>query len=89
LERPCRRQHRAQRSALLFKIKKYTDLPVAVGFGISTPEQAAKVAFRADAVVVGRAIARRMDKHGKDPAFVRQITGFVRPLAEAIHGARR
>jgi len=75
--------------AQLFEIKKHTDLPVAVGFGISTPEQAAKVAFRADAVVVGSAIVRRMDEHGKDPAFVRQITDFVRPLAEAIHGARR
>ena len=60
-----------------------------MGFGISTPEQAAKVAFRANAVVVGSAIVWRMDEHGKDPAFVRQITGFVCPLAEAIHGARR
>ena len=59
------------------------------GFRHSTPEQAAKVAFRADAVVVGSAIVWRMDEHGKDPAFVRQITGFVRPLAEAIHGTRR
>lgn len=75
--------------AQLFEIKKHTDLPVAVGFGISTPEQAAKVAHRADAVVVGSAIVRRMGEHGKDPDFARKITDFVRPMAEATHAAKR
>jgi tryptophan synthase alpha chain len=75
--------------AQLFEIKKHTDLPVAVGFGISTPEQAATVAHRADAVVVGSAIVRRMGEHGQDPDFVRKITDFVRPMTEATHAAKR
>lgn len=74
--------------AQLFEIKKHTDLPVAVGFGISNPEQAAQVARRADAVVVGSAIVRRMGEHGHDPDFVRLVADFVRPIADAIHGAR-
>jgi tryptophan synthase alpha chain len=75
--------------AQLFEIKKHTDLPVAVGFGISTPEQAATVARRADAVVVGSAIVRRMGEHGKDADFVRKIADFVRPMTEATHAAKR
>ncbi len=75
--------------AQLFEIKKHTDLPVAVGFGISNPEQAAQVARRADAVVVGSAIVRRMGEYGQDPDFVRLVTDFVRPMAEAVHGVKR
>lgn len=75
--------------ARLFEIKKHTDLPVAVGFGISTPEQAAQVARRADAVVVGSAIVRRMGEYAGSPDFVARVTTFVRPLAEAAHRARR
>ncbi len=73
----------------LFEIKKHTDLPVAVGFGISTPAQAAQVAQRADAVVVGSAIVRRMGECAHAPDFVVRMTDFVRPLAEAAHYARR
>lgn len=73
----------------LFEIRKHTDLPVAVGFGISTPEQAALVARRADAVVVGSAIVRRMGEYGASPDFVDRIVSFVAPLAAATHDARR
>jgi tryptophan synthase alpha chain len=72
----------------LFEIRKHTDLPVAVGFGISTPEQAARVAQRADAVVVGSAIVRRMGEHGASPDFIQHIISFVAPLAAATHEAR-
>jgi len=75
--------------AQLFEIRKHTDLPVAVGFGISTPEQAALVARRADAVVVGSAIVRRMGEHGGAPDFVARIADLVRPMAAATHDARR
>lgn len=75
--------------AQLFEIKKHTDLPVAVGFGISTPEQAAQVARRADAVVVGSAIVRRMGEHGGAPDFTERIADFVRPMTEAVHRARK
>jgi tryptophan synthase alpha chain len=70
------------------EIRKYSALPVAVGFGISTPEQAAQVAAQSDAVVVGSAIVRRIGEHGTAPDLVAKIEAFVRPLAEAAHTAR-
>jgi len=70
------------------EIRKHTDLPIAVGFGISSPEQAAEVARQADAAVVGSAIVRRMGEFGSDPDFVEKIVSFVRPLASAAHAAR-
>ena len=48
------------------KIRAHTDLPIAVGFGISTPEQARAVAASGEAVVVGSAIVNQIAKHGKD-----------------------
>ena len=74
--------------AQVFTIKTHTDLPVAVGFGISTPAQAAEVARRGDAVVVGSAIVRCIGEHAHDPAFVEKVADFVRPMVEAVHNAR-
>jgi tryptophan synthase alpha chain len=68
------------------EIKSRTDLPVAVGFGISTPEQAREVARSADAVVVGSAIVRRIAEHGKSSDLVKLVGEFVRPLTAAVHG---
>jgi tryptophan synthase alpha chain len=56
-------------------------LPVAVGFGVSTPEQAAAVAGIADGVIVGSAVVKRQ----RDP---REVATFVRELAHAVHRAR-
>jgi tryptophan synthase alpha chain len=64
-------------------IRKHTALPVAVGFGISTPEHVRTVAAAADAVVVGSAIVKRIAEHGNDPALVEKVTAFVRPLTAA------
>ncbi|CAN5226752.1 tryptophan synthase subunit alpha [soil metagenome] len=61
------------------KIKAATDVPVVVGFGISTPEQAATVARLADGVVVGSAIVKRI-ADGATPA---ELAAFVSPLAAA------
>lgn len=69
-------------------IRAQTDLPVAVGFGISTPAQAAQVARVADGVVVGSAIVRRVGEWGGEPDLAARIEGLVRPLAEAVRGAR-
>ena len=66
------------------EIKKHTTLPVAVGFGISTPGQAAEVARESDAVVVGSAIVRRIGEHGKSAALVEKIVEFVSPIAAAV-----
>ncbi len=68
-------------------IKTTTALPVAVGFGISTPEQAGAVARAADAVVVGSAIVRRIAEAGQSPRLGQMVRDFVTPLAEAVHSA--
>ncbi len=75
-------------SAQVAEIRKTTTLPVAVGFGISTPEQAREVARSADAVVVGSAIVKRIAEHGRDADLVEKVAAFVRPLAAAVHGAQ-
>ena len=74
-------------STQVAEIKKYTSLPVAVGFGISTPEQAAEVAKESDAVVVGSAIVRRIGEHGKSAELVQKVAQFVTPIAVAVKKA--
>lgn len=70
-------------------IRNLTRVPVAVGFGISTPDQAATVAALADGVVVGSAIVRRIGDTGNVPELPERIAEFVAPLAAAVHGVRR
>ncbi len=64
-------------------IKKHTELPVAVGFGISRPEHVSEVAACADGVVVGSAIVRKIEEFGKDTDVAEKVGNFVRPLATA------
>jgi tryptophan synthase alpha chain len=65
-------------------IRRHTELPIAVGFGISTPEHVRAVsAAGADGVVVGSAIVKRIEQHGADPELVAKVTAFVEPLAAA------
>lgn len=66
------------------RIRKHTDLPIAVGFGISNPDQARAVAQHAEAVVVGSAVVNQIAKHGKEPDLVQQVTNFVRPIVKAV-----
>jgi tryptophan synthase alpha chain len=66
-------------------IREKTALPIAVGFGISTPAQVAQVASCADAVVVGSAIVRRIAEQGSDPNLAQRIGEFVSPLVAAAH----
>jgi tryptophan synthase alpha chain len=70
-------------------IRSLTKVPVAVGFGISNPEQAATVAALADGVVVGSAIVRKIGEIGDTPDLPDRIADFVRPIAEAVHGVKR
>ena len=67
------------------ELRKSSDLPIAVGFGISNPEQAREVAQHADAVVVGSAIVDLIAKHGNKPAMIKKVGAFARVLAEAVH----
>lgn len=75
------------------RLKRHTDLPVVVGFGINTPEQAAAVARASDAAVVGSAIVRKvalgLDENGKPkPGLVEGVLSFVRELADGVRSAR-
>jgi tryptophan synthase alpha chain len=77
------------------RIRKFSDLPIAVGFGIKTPEQAAEIARVADAAVVGSAIvqiiAENMDDDGrtKDPPDLREsVLKFISELAQGVRTAR-
>lgn len=68
------------------RIKRATDIPVAVGFGVRTPEQAAEIARVADGVVVGSALVELVGEHGADaPQYLRTLTSA---LAQAVHAAR-
>lgn len=66
------------------QIKTHTNLPVAVGFGISTPEQARTVARAADAVVVGSAIVNQIATHSGSADLVPLTSRFVNTLLEAV-----
>jgi tryptophan synthase alpha chain len=68
------------------KIRAHTDLPVAVGFGISNPEQAKLVASSSDAVVVGSAVVNQIARHGQSPELVKRVGAFVKSLAAAVKG---
>jgi tryptophan synthase alpha chain len=66
------------------KIRAHTDLPVAVGFGISNPQQAKLVASSSDAVVVGSAVVNQIAQHGKSKDLVKHAGEFVKSLADAV-----
>lgn len=68
--------------AMTAKIRSVTEVPCAVGFGISTPETAAKMAAVSDGAIVGSAIIRIIGKYGKDAAP--QVGAFVRSMKDAI-----
>jgi tryptophan synthase alpha chain len=76
------------------RIKRHTTLPVAVGFGIKTPDQAAAVARHADAAVVGSAIVNRvkagLDADGKaKPDLVPGVMAFIKSLADGVRSVRK
>ena len=80
-------------AAAVARLRRSTDLPIAVGFGIRDPESAAAVARHADAAVVGSAIVDRiaagldeMEEPGE--ALVDDVLRFVGSLAEGVRGAR-
>lgn len=70
------------------KIRKVTSVPVAVGFGVATPEDAAKVAAIADGVIVGSAIVKQIAAYREKPEMVKQVAEFVRSLKTAMSAAQ-
>jgi tryptophan synthase alpha chain len=69
--------------ALVARVRRVTDLPVGVGFGVQRPEQAAWIAGFADAVIVGSALARLVEEGGGERA-VGSVAAFVRTLRAAM-----
>ena len=71
--------------AMVRLVKREKDIPCAVGFGISTPEQAASMASQSDGAIVGSAIVKLCEKYGED--CVPHVAQYVREMAEAVHVA--
>ena len=71
--------------ALVNRVRAVSDLPVAVGFGISTPEQVRSVWRFADAAVVGSAIVREIENLRDSPDFVKRVGEFARSLIAPAH----
>jgi len=70
------------------ELRTVTDLPIGVGFGISTPEQAREVASFADAVVVGSALSSLIEQHRESPDVVQAVGALVGTMKEAMRAAR-
>lgn len=64
------------------KIREVSDVPCAIGFGISTPEQAGQMAQLSDGVIVGSAIVKLVAKHGKD--CVQFIADYIHSMKKGI-----
>ena len=83
----------AEVAAAVVRLRRFTPLPVAVGFGIRTPEQAAQVARAADAAVVGTALVQRLalnlnPDYSAKPGLVEAVLADVRALAAGVREAR-
>lgn len=70
---------------IVAKIREVTDTPCAIGFGISTPEQAEKMAGIADGAIVGSAIVRIVEKHGENAADA--LYDYVKEMKAAVDRA--
>jgi tryptophan synthase alpha chain len=73
---------------LVQSLRNITELPLAVGFGISTPEQAARVARLADGVVVGSAFVRIVDQNLESGKLEGRMEAFARELSGAMRGVK-
>jgi tryptophan synthase alpha chain len=71
-------------AAMTAKIRAHTKLPIAIGFGISNPEQAKAVAQHAEAIVVGSAVVNQIAEHGKSADLAQRVGAFVESLVRAV-----
>ena len=72
-------------AAIVQTVRENTKIPCAVGFGISTPEQAARMAALSDGAIVGSAIVKLIAQHGRDAPPV--VADYVRRMSAAVRGA--
>ncbi len=70
---------------MIGKIRMLTSKPIGIGFGISSPEAAKKAASLADAVIVGSAIVKRIEKYRGDKNLLSEVGTFAERLARAIN----
>ncbi|HXG93153.1 MAG TPA: tryptophan synthase subunit alpha [Blastocatellia bacterium] len=70
-------------ASLVERVRRFTNLPVAVGFGISTPEHVSEVWRHADAAVVGSRIVSEIEKYAGDPSLVEKVGALARWLVPA------
>ena len=77
-----RREITTDLGSLVSKVRQNTDVPCAIGFGISTPEQAAKMAALSDGAIVGSAIIKIIEKYGKDAP--EQVGAYVKTMKDVI-----
>jgi tryptophan synthase alpha chain len=69
-------------SSIVSVVREHTDIPCAIGFGISTPEQAKKMADISDGAIVGSAIIKLLQKYGKDAP--EHVGRYVKSMKDAI-----
>ena len=74
----------AAAQTLTSKMRNLTDLPLAVGFGISTPGHVAEVAKMADAIVVGSAIVKFLETNAADKELPKKLESFIRDLTAPL-----
>jgi tryptophan synthase alpha chain len=66
------------------KLRKITKLPVAVGFGITNPEQAREIGKTADGVVIGSALVRLIDENRTNPDLVKIVTDYTKAIKKEL-----
>lgn len=77
-----RREIKTDLSSIIKVVREHSDIPCAIGFGISTPEQAKKMADLSDGVIVGSAIVRLLEQYGKEaPKYIGQ---YVQSMKTAL-----
>ena len=77
----------SQAAPLIRAVRAVTDLPLAVGFGISRPEHVAELGRQVEAVVVGSAIVRMIERNADNPSLEIQLESFARELKHGFHEA--
>ncbi|MBR6302704.1 MAG: tryptophan synthase subunit alpha, partial [Lachnospiraceae bacterium] len=68
--------------SIIGHIREVTDTPCAIGFGISTPDQAKAMAAKSDGAIVGSAIVRIVAEHGKDAG--KYLYDYVKSMKDAV-----
>ena len=72
-------------SDMIDNVREVSNVPCAVGFGVSTPEQAAEYAKYADGVIVGSAVVKIVEEYGKDS--IEPVSEYIKSMKEAVSEA--